>query len=144
MEKVSTAMLIVPTLFLCGLVYVVRRFTTRISPNIPYAGEGSLSSRLNAAAEYGKDPVEFLRKTRKQLGDVFCVDLLMVRIVFFLGSEGNKTVLRAAESQLSFLEAIRWSMGAALNPDRTRSIPYFWDPLLMTSHSAGPTWLGHA
>lgn len=115
--KLSTSMLAIPTLFLCGLVFVIRRFTTRISPNVPYAGEGSLSTRLNAAAEYGKDPVEFLRKTRRQLGDVFCVDLLIMRIVFFLGSEGNKTVLRAAEDKLSFMESIRWSLGAALKPE---------------------------
>ncbi|KIP08304.1 hypothetical protein PHLGIDRAFT_127124 [Phlebiopsis gigantea 11061_1 CR5-6] len=117
MEGLSTSVLAIATLSLCGLFYVVRRFTTRISPNIPYACEGSLGSRLNAAAEYGKDPVEFLRKTRERLGDIFCVDLLMLRIVFFLGSEGNKTVLRAAEDKLSFMEQIKWAMGAAMHDD---------------------------
>ena len=113
--RFSTSMLAIPTLFLCGVLYLSHRFTTRISPNIPYAGEGSLSSRLNAADEYGKDPVEFLRKTRQQLGDVFCVDLIIAKIVFFLGSDGNKTVLRAAEDKLSFKDAVRWSLGSALD-----------------------------
>ena len=130
MEATSTSMLAIPTLVLCGILYVVHRFTTRVSPNIPYAGEGSLSSRLNAAAEYGKDPVEFLRKTRQQLGDVFCVDLIVAKIVFFLGSDGNKTVLRAAEDKLSFMEAIRWSLGGSLSTERmSGSLKYSRDVL---------------
>lgn len=116
MGSLYTAFVALSTVVIGGVLYAIHRFNTRISPNIPYAGEGSLMSRLKAAGEYGKDPGEFLRKTRKQLGDVFCVDLLILKIVFFLGSEGNKTVLRAAEDQLSFMEQIKWSLGAALDP----------------------------
>lgn len=105
------AALIVPTVAVIGIAYTVYNFTTRISPTIPYAGEETLSARLQVPVEYGKDPVEFLRRTRKKLGDVFCVDLFAMKVVFILGSEGNREILRAAEDKISFWEEIKWLMG---------------------------------
>lgn len=105
------------TLLVLGAAYLYRKFTTRISPTIPYAGaptatrEPTLAERLRAPQEYAKDPVGFLCKTRSILGDVFCVDLLAAKIVFVLGSEGNRELFRAAEGRLSFDEAIKWSLG---------------------------------
>ncbi|TDL19811.1 cytochrome P450 [Rickenella mellea] len=103
--------LIASTLFVLIGSYLFRRFTNRVSPNIPYAGSDSLWDRLKVPVEYGIDPVGFLAKQREKLGDVFCVDLFLVKIVFFLGSDGNKVVLRAAEDQLSFWEGLRWLTG---------------------------------
>lgn len=97
-----------------GIAGVVQWFSRRLSPSLPYAGESSFASRLLTPVIYGKDPVGFLCETRKRLGDVFCVDLLVTKIVFVLGPEGNKEVLRATEDQLSFWEQIRWALGPLL------------------------------
>ncbi|EJD00757.1 cytochrome P450 [Fomitiporia mediterranea MF3/22] len=113
--KLTASLLALPTIVVGAILYAAHRFTTRISPTIPYAGEESLSARLKAPIEYGKDPVEFLRKTRKKLGDVFCVDLFAFKLVFVLGPEGNKAILRAPEEKISFLEQIKWAMGATLD-----------------------------
>lgn len=96
-------------------MYLIQRFATRISPTIPYVGGNSLFKRLGAVVENGKDPVGFLRRTRKELGDVFCVDMMMFKLVFFLGAEYNRDVLRAAEEDLSFWEQIRWAMGPRIS-----------------------------
>ncbi|THG94513.1 hypothetical protein EW145_g8124, partial [Phellinidium pouzarii] len=113
--KIPSPALVVPTLVVAGIAYAVHRFTTRISPNVPYAGEESLVDRLRVPVDYGKDPVAFLRRTREKLGDVFCVDLFAVKIMFVLGTEGNKEVMRAPEDKLSFFEQIRWSMGPLMS-----------------------------
>lgn len=94
--------------------YGLSRFKRRISPNIPYAGEGSISERLQVPVEYAKDPVEFLRKTRQQLGDVFAVDLFVVKFVFFLGPQNTRTILRAPEDELSFWDQVEWALGPRL------------------------------
>ena len=107
----SQVFVLLPTITLAAIVYLVQNRIARVSPNIPYAGEGSLRKRLGAVVQYGKDPVEFLRKTRKELGDVFCVDLFVAKIVFFLGADYNKEILRAPEEELSFWEGIRWAFG---------------------------------
>lgn len=39
---------------------------------------------------------------------------MVAKIVFVLGPEGNKEVLRATEDQLSFWEQIRWALGPLL------------------------------
>ena len=113
--KFTTTLLALPPLLIVGLIYAAHRFTSRISPDVPYAGEGSLSSRLQVPVEYAKDPVEFLRKTRKELGrDVFCVDLLAAKMVFVLGAEGNREILRAGEERLSFWDGIKWVFGPVM------------------------------
>lgn len=105
------------SLVVLAVTYAWRKFTTRVSPNIPYAGSptnaraATLSERLRVPQEYAKDPVQFLCKTRAILGDVFCVDLLAAKIVFTLGADGNRGLLRAADEKLSFDDAIKWSMG---------------------------------
>ncbi|PAV18547.1 cytochrome P450 [Pyrrhoderma noxium] len=107
--------MLVPTLTALGLAYAYFRFSSRISPTIPYAGEGSLVSRLKVPVEYGKDPVQFLINARKKLGDVFCVDLFVVKIVFYLGVEGNKMILKAPEQSISFVDQIKWALGPTMS-----------------------------
>ena len=109
--------MLVPTVTALGLAYAYFRFSSRISPTIPYAGEGSLVSRLKVPVEYGKDPVQFLINARKKLGDVFCVDLFVVKIVFYLGVEGNKTILKAPEQSISFVDQIKWALGPTMSAD---------------------------
>lgn len=100
--------------FVVSAAYLKTKLTRQISPTIRYAGEGSIISRLQVPVKYGKDPINFLREAREILGDVFCVDLFVTQIVFFLGPEGNKEVLRASEDHLSFWEQVRWAMGPVL------------------------------
>ncbi|KAJ3549158.1 hypothetical protein NM688_g5209 [Phlebia brevispora] len=113
---VSTAAVVCTSLAL-AIAYAFHRFTRRVSPTIPYAGAASpgrdptFLERLQAAGEYAKDPIAFLAKTRGILGDVFCMDLLVTKIVFFLGPEGNKEIFRSAEDRLSFEHGIKWSLG---------------------------------
>lgn len=104
-------------LYLCvpstlALYLWYKRFTTRVSPTVPYAGEGSLGSRLKVLAEYGSDPAKFLIQQRKKLGDVFCVDLFLVKFVYFLGPEANRAILRAPENELGFYEFVKRFMGS--------------------------------
>lgn len=107
--SVNVFPLFISTLTFLFVVYTIRKFSARISPAIPYAGEGSLHSRLQVPVEYSKNPAKFLNKTRKKLGDVFCVDLFAVKIVFLLGVEGNRDILRASEDEISFWESARWA-----------------------------------
>ena len=107
--------LLIPTFAILTATYVSRKFFTRISPTIPYDSEESLSARLKAPAEYSNDPVDFLMKTRRKLGDVFCVDLFAVKIVFLVGVEGNKDILRASEETISFWENAKWAFGPVMD-----------------------------
>lgn len=118
-------LLLIPTLSIVVVAYTVRRFSTRISPTIPYVGEGSLSSRLQAPVEYSKDPVNFLNKARNKLGDVFCVDLFAVKIVYLLGVEGNRDILRASEDEISFWENARWAFGPVMDWSESTSISVY-------------------
>lgn len=95
------------------------RFTTRISPTVPYAGEESLLARLRVPVEYGLDPVKFLIEQRKRLGDVFCLDLFLIKMVFFLGSQGNKAVLHASENDVSFWENMKLFLGPFVPPSKS-------------------------
>ena len=114
----TTLALALPTLSLGLVAYIVHRFTTRISPNVPYVGEGSWKERLKVPVQYGKDPIGTLVKARKELGNVFCVDLLIFRVVFVLGAEGNREVLKSAEEDLSFWEQARWAFGPRLSASK--------------------------
>ena len=141
LPSIRSNILLAPALLLAGLAYGAFKFNTRVSPGIPYAGEQSLIDRLQAAGEYGKDPVEFLRKTRKQLGDVFCVDLLVVKIVFVLGAEGNKEVTRAVEDKLSFWDQVKWALGAVVFPSKYVYVTTCF-PLLSTVVANDQEWVG--
>lgn len=77
---------------------------------------------MQVPVAYGKDPVGFLATQRKQLGDVFCVDLFLVKIVFLLGSEGNKVVFRAHEDDLSFWENIKTFIGPRVTAGSSRPL----------------------
>ena len=114
----TTLALALPTLSLGLVAYIVHLFTTRISPNVPYVGEGSWKERLKVPVQYGKDPIGTLVKARKELGNVFCVDLFIFRVVFVLGAEGNREVLKSAEEDLSFWEQARWAFGPKLSASK--------------------------
>ena len=78
--------------------FYYQRVLKRVSPTIPYVGEESLLARLKAAGDYNLNTVKFLVEQRKKLGDVFCVDLIILKIVFFLGAEGDRKSTRLNSS----------------------------------------------
>lgn len=138
LPKAYSPVLLLPTLVVSGIIFGAFKFNTRISPTIPYAGEQSLADRLQVPVEYGNDPIEFLKKTRKQLGDVFCVDLLVAKIVFVLGAEGNKEVMRAAEDKLSFNDGLIWALGPILKDGKLSASMYC--SLLISLAMMDPDW----
>ena len=46
---------------------------------------------------FGKDPVKYLQSQRDIHGNVFLVDLFVLRMVFVLGPEANNTVFKGTE-----------------------------------------------
>ena len=111
--------ILIPIIIFSSFYVVSSRLRTRISPSIPYAGGGSLSARFKVLADYGKDPVKLLVEQRKILGDVFCVDLILFKLVFLLGADGNKAVFRAPEESLSFWENVHMFIGPFAGPSGT-------------------------
>lgn len=97
------------------LTYVYWKFTTRIAPNIPYAGEGSIVSRLKVPVEYTLDLPRFLHRQRKLLGDVFCVDLIVTKIIFVMGNRASREILRAPGSELDSWEVLTRSFGPVMD-----------------------------
>lgn len=102
---------LIPAAIAVFLAYRFTQFLSRVSPTIPSAGEESFFDRLKVPVQYGIDPVGFLARQRAKLGDVFCVDLFLLKFVVFLGAEGNRNVLRASEDQLSFWDRIKTLLG---------------------------------
>ena len=144
-SDMPSSFLVLGALLAVVVSLIFRRFNKRISPSIPYAGsptssrDATLLERLQVPQEYAKDPVSFLCKTRSILGDVFCVDLLAVKMVFVLGPESNRVLLKAPEKQLSFDEAVKWSMGRTVA--HRESIPLF-SPLDGVDRCAVFKWPG--
>jgi sterol 14alpha-demethylase len=58
------------------------------TPALPFLGN---------AIHYGKDPVGYLCSQRARHGDMFLVDLVVLRMVFVLGSEGTNTIFKGTE-----------------------------------------------
>lgn len=84
--------------------YLVWRFLTRLPPGIPNA-VGRLPV-VGAAQELGEDPIGFLTKHRRKLGDVFSVDVIFFRIVFVLGNTSVSQFLKNKEKDFSFWDAL--------------------------------------
>ena len=88
------------------------------TPNLPILGN-SLSFRRN--------PVQYLISQRARHGDVFRVNLGVVRLVFFLGPEGTNAVLSATESSgISLFEAIAYLFGRSFY----QGIMHLWCQLI--------------
>jgi sterol 14alpha-demethylase len=67
---------------------------------------------IGNAISFGIDPIKFLLSQRARLGDVFLVDLAIIRIVFFLGPDGTNAILKGTErSGISFWEAVVFIFG---------------------------------
>lgn len=68
------------------------------TPSLPFFGN-SISFR--------KDPIKFLQSQQARHGNIFLVDLMVLRIVFCLGPEGNNAVFKGTEeSGISMYAAV--------------------------------------
>src|SRR5271169_453655 len=99
------AVLLVPILY-----YFIRTpsiaSVPNASPHYPLIGN---------SVSYGMDPIKFLLDQRARHGDVFLVDLVVIRIVFFLGPEGTNAILKGTDkSGIGFWSAMEFVIGQAV------------------------------
>jgi len=92
------------------LVYYFRKPSVRgisnASPWYPLIGN---------SAHWGMDPIKFLLEQRAKLGNVFLVDLAVIRVVFFLGPEGTNAILKGTDSSgIGFWAAMDFVIGEAI------------------------------
>ena len=86
-------------------------------PGIPNATP--MLPLIGNAIHFGIDPVTFLVNQRATHGDVFLVNLGIIRIVFFLGPEGTNAILKGTEKGgISFWDALRFVIGGAVDVGR--------------------------
>jgi hypothetical protein len=91
-------------------IYTIRG---RSPPGIPRARPW-LPIVGNAIA-FNADAVGFLLSQKEQLGDVVEVDLMVFKVIFFLGPEGSNAVLRGTDKGgISFLAAMKVIIGPPL------------------------------
>src|SRR2546430_14090828 len=77
------------------------------TPNLPIIGN---------AIHFGLNPVNFLKTQRARHGDVFLVNLAIIKIIFFLGPEGTNAILKGTEKGgISFWDALKFVIGGAVN-----------------------------
>ena len=70
---------------------------------------------IGNSISYGMDPIKFLLDQRARHGDIFLADLSVIRIVFFLGSEGTNAILKGTDkSGISFWAAMEFVIGEAI------------------------------
>lgn len=83
-------------------------------PGIPNATP--MLPLIGNAIHFGMDPVKFLVNQRERHGNVFLVNLAIIRIVFFLGPEGTNAILKGTEKGgISFWDALRFVIGGAVD-----------------------------
>jgi hypothetical protein len=77
------------------------------TPHIPIIGN---------SVSFGLDPVKFLLAQRARHGDIFLVNLVVIRIVFFLGPEGINAILKSTDkSGMGFYAALSFLIGAIID-----------------------------
>jgi len=70
---------------------------------------------LGNAIAFHRDAVGFLLSQREQHGDIVEVDLMVFKVIFFLGAEGCNAILRGTDKGgISFLAAMKVIIGPPL------------------------------
>ena len=111
MSPMFTPWLLTPCLLVFPLLYWLCRTPSihsipTATPHIPLIGN---------SISFGIDPVKFLINQRAKHGDIFLVNLVIIRIVFFLGPEGTNAVLKGTEKGgVSLWVALSFLMGKAV------------------------------
>jgi len=105
-----------PAIILISLLILPVLYFLLKPPSIPSVPNATPSLPLiGNAISYGIDPIKFLTSQRAQHGDIFLVDLAIIRIVFFLGPEGTNAILKGSEkSGVSFWAALSFLIGGSV------------------------------
>ena len=92
--ELNASLFVIPAiLLLIPLIYWLCQ-TPKIS-TVPTAS-GHLPLIGNSVS-YGLDPISFLKSKRAEHGDVFMVDLAILKVVFFLGPEATNQFFQGTE-----------------------------------------------
>jgi hypothetical protein len=76
------------------------------TPNLPLLGN---------TISFGLDPIQFLLTQRTRHGDIFLVNLVVFKLIFFLGPEGTNAIFKGTDrSGISFLSAMTYIIGPTL------------------------------
>jgi len=102
MSPLTLALLLVS--FIVLLIRVVRP-----PLKVPYAT--AAVPIIGPAIRFGINPIKYLQEQRKIHGDVFCVDLLIIRITFNISPAANQQFTRKAEADLGFWKIAEERMG---------------------------------
>jgi sterol 14-demethylase len=103
--------ILLPALLLVPLLYWFLKTPSialipTATPHIPLIGN---------SVSFGIDPVKFLLNQRAKHGDIFLVDLAVIRVVFFLGPEGTNAVLKGTEKGgISLWTALSFLIGSSV------------------------------
>ena len=103
--------ILIPSLLLLPLAYWLGKTPSipaipTATPHIPIIGN---------SVSFGLDPVKFLVTQRAKHGDIFFVNLVIIRIVFFLGPEGTNAILKGTEKGgVSLWAALTYIFGSAV------------------------------
>ena len=111
MVPTITTWLLLSTLLLLPLLYWLLK--TPSIPSIPTATPHI--PLIGNSVSFGLDPVQFLLNQRAKHGDIFLVNLAIIKIVFFLGPEGTNAVLKGTEKGgISLWAALSFLIGDAV------------------------------
>jgi hypothetical protein len=107
----SVSLFILAPLLLIPILYYFLR-----SPSIPSVPNATPCYPLiGNSVSYGMDPIKFLLDQKARHGNIFLVDLAVIRIVFFLGPDGTNAVLKGTDkSGISFWAAMEFVIGEAI------------------------------
>src|SRR5437762_866106 len=98
----AISLFILAFLLLIPILYYFLR-----TPSIPTVPNATPHYPLiGNSVSYGINPIKFLLDQRTRHGNIFLVDLAVIRIVFFLGPEGTNAILKGTDkSGVSFYAA---------------------------------------
>lgn len=107
----TVSIFIVALLLLIPILHYFLRIPS--IPSVPIATPHY--TLIGNSISYGMDPIKFLLDQRARHGDIFLVDLALIRIVFFLGPEGTNAILKGTDkSGISFWAAMEFFVGGAI------------------------------
>ncbi|KAJ3124585.1 hypothetical protein HK098_000981 [Nowakowskiella sp. JEL0407] len=90
---------------------------------------------IGAPIEFGIDALSFVQKKKKELGDVFLVDLLAIRFHFCLGPKYVGTFYKQPTNELDFLAGAEDVMPEFIGPHRANGAMYEVHPLILKAFS---------
>lgn len=115
-----TLLLLLAPLLLLPVLYYVHKLSsgTTIPTATPYL------PLIGNAISFGLNPIQFLQSQRSKHGDIVLINLLVLKVVFLLGPDGNNIIFKGTErGGISFWAAISFIFGPVVDKGNT---PLFW------------------